>query len=132
MTMPGKGRRSITVNSLRYHYLIAFERSERVSIQSADGNSSFLFVFPFAIMKPSHIAAAIRYGISCGWTPTQKAHDCWLAFDVDANDVAHFEHIPLDDIRQWVKWMGVGLNSRTRVRGTTGPRRQIGCRLQNN
>lgn len=99
MTMPGKGRRSITVNSLRYHYLIAFERSERVLIRSADGNGSFLFVFPFAIMKPSHIAAAIRYGISCGWMPTQKAHNCWLAFDVDANDVAHFEHIPLDDFR---------------------------------
>lgn len=99
MTIPRKGRRSITVDSVTYHYLAAFGRSERVVIQNASGAGSFLFVFSFAIMKPSHIATAVRFGLSRGWTVAESGHDCWLVFDVDADDRSHFEHLPNDDFR---------------------------------
>jgi hypothetical protein len=99
MAIPRKGRRSITVDSVIYHYLVAFERSERVVIQNANGLGSFLFVFPFAIMKPTHVGAAILYGLSRGWEVNGTGHDCWLVFDVDADDRLHFEHLPRDDFR---------------------------------
>ena len=99
MAIPRKGRRSITVDSVMYHYLVDSERSERVVIQNANGLGPFLFVFPFAIMKPSHLAAAIRFGLSHGWKVAESGHDCWLVFDVDADDQSHFEHLPSDDFR---------------------------------
>jgi hypothetical protein len=99
MAIPRKGRRSITVDSVMYHYLVAFERSERVVIQNANGLGSFLFVFPFAIMKPSHLSAAIRFALSRGWNVTESGHNCWLVFDVDAKDQSYFEHLPSDDFR---------------------------------
>ena len=99
MALPRKGRRSITVDDARYHYKIALERSGRAVIQNADGDGAFLFVFPFAIMKPSHVADAVRFAITCGWTPTRSGTPCWLAFDADADDHSHFEHIPNDDFR---------------------------------
>ena len=99
MAIRRKGRRSITVDSVMYHYLVAFERSERVVIQSATGLGSFLFVFPFAIMKPSHLAAAIRFGLLRGWKLTESGHNCWLVFDVDDEDQSHFEHLSSDDFR---------------------------------
>ena len=61
MTLPKKGRQSITVGDAEYHYKVDMVRSGRAVIQSATGNGSCLFVFPFAIMKPSHVAAAIRF-----------------------------------------------------------------------
>jgi hypothetical protein len=99
MTLPRKGRRSITVDGRAYHYQIAIERSERVVVQSADGKGAFLFVLPFALVKPSHVANAIRFAFSRGWTPTQNGEACWLAFDVDAENCSHFEHILGDDFR---------------------------------
>jgi hypothetical protein len=72
MAIPRKGRRLITVDSVMYHFLVAFERSERVVIQNANGLGSFLFVFPFAIMKPSHLSAAIRFALSRGWNVTES------------------------------------------------------------
>jgi hypothetical protein len=99
MTLPRKGRRSITVDDVDYHYKIAFERSERAVIQNADGTGAFLFVFPFAIMKPANVADAIRFAISCEWTPERNGDACWLAFDADTDGRSHFEHIPNDDFR---------------------------------
>ena len=99
MTIPRKGRRSISVDSTEYHYAIPFERSERAVIQLATGRGSCLFVFPFAIMKPSHVADAIRFGIACGWSPENTNNNCWLVFDVDGDDRSHFEHITNDDFR---------------------------------
>ena len=99
MTIPRKGRRSITVDADDYHYKIAFECSERAVIQLAGGSGPCLFVLPFSIMKPSHVADAIRFAVSCGWLSTHDANDCWLAFDADGDDHAHFEHIPNDDFR---------------------------------
>lgn len=99
MAIPRKGRRSITVDSVTFHYLIAVERSERVVIQSANRPSAFLFVFPFAIMKPSHVADAIRFALSRDWNPIQAGCNCWLVFDVDANDQSHFEYVPSADFR---------------------------------
>lgn len=99
MSIPRKGRRSLTVDTVEYHYKIALERSERAVVQLADGSGPCLFVFPFAIMKPSHVADAVRFAISCGWTPTHGANDCWLAFDVDGEDHSLFEYIPNNDFR---------------------------------
>lgn len=99
MTIPRKGRRSISVDSIDYHYAIPYERSERVVIQLATGQGSCLFVFTFAIMKPSHVADAIRFGISCGWRPQNSDDKCWLVFDVDGDDRSHFEHLSNDDFR---------------------------------
>jgi hypothetical protein len=56
-------------------------------------------VFPFAIMKPSQVADAIRFAKLCGWDSTRNGDACWLAFDADADGVSHFEHIPLHDFR---------------------------------
>ena len=99
MTIPRKGRRSITVDSVDYHYVMSFEHSERVVIQTANGNGSFLFVFAFAIMKPSNVADAIRFGISVDWTPAKPGHNCWLVFDVDSDDHSCFEYLQSDDFR---------------------------------
>lgn len=99
MTIPQKGRRSINVDSEVYHYAISFERSERAVIQMANGQGSFLFVFPFAIMKPSHVADAIRFGISNGWKPQQTGKNVWLVFDVDDDGRPHFELLQNDDFR---------------------------------
>ncbi|MCE9553148.1 MAG: hypothetical protein K8T91_07190 [Planctomycetes bacterium] len=99
MTLPKNGRRSITVDGAEFHYMIAFERSERAVIQHASGRGACLFVFPHAIMKPSHVAEAIRFGISKGWTPNHQGDDCWIAFDINAQDGPLFEHIAPDDYR---------------------------------
>jgi len=99
MTLPRRDRRSITVDGVKYHYKIDMERSERAVIQNATGTGAFVFVFPFGIMKPSHVADAIRFATSCGRTPTPGGDACWLAFDADAEDRSHFEHIPGDDFR---------------------------------
>lgn len=99
MALPTKGRRKITVDGVEYHYIISFEHSERVVIQDASGNGAFLFVFPFAILKPAHVADAIRFGLSQGWLRGQSGADCWLAFDVDSNGKSLFEFIPNDDFR---------------------------------
>lgn len=97
MAMPRKGRRSVVVDATRYFYRITFG-SDRMVIQAADGGA-FIFVFPFAILTPVNVAAAIRFAISRGWAPGKKGADCWLAFDVDANGEPHFEYVPLDDFR---------------------------------
>ena len=99
MTLPKKGRRSVTVDHVEYHYLIAFKRSQRAVIQHASGIGAFLFVFPFAIMQPSNVANAIQFAKSCAWNPTLRGEACWLVFDVDASGNSHFEHIPRDDFR---------------------------------
>lgn len=99
MSIPKRGRRSITVDGAKYHYMVHFERSERAVIQNAHACGAFLFVFPFAIMKPSHVADAIRYAISCGWVSSRKGEEYWLAFGVDADGGSHFEHIPNQDFR---------------------------------
>jgi hypothetical protein len=99
MTIPRKGRRSINVDAVDYHYAIPFERSERAMIQLATGQGSFLFVFPFAIMKPSHVADAIRFGLACGWNPNETGSSCWVVFDVDNEQHSHFEHLTNDDFR---------------------------------
>jgi hypothetical protein len=99
MAIPRTGRRSITVDGADYHYKINFDRSERAVIQSACGFGACLFVFPFAVMKPSHVAEAIRFAISCGWVPEKKGDDCWLAFDVDNQDRSCFEYVSNDDFR---------------------------------
>ena len=99
MTIPKKGRRSISVKGADYHYKIAFERSERVIIQSAKGIGACIFVLPFAIMKPKHAADAIRFAKANGWMSDGGRDACWLAFDVDAQDRSYFEHIPNDDFR---------------------------------
>jgi hypothetical protein len=100
MALPRKGRRAITVDSIEYHYMVTFQRSERAVIQLATGTGPCLFVFPFAILKPSHVADAIRFAITRGWSPAKDGEaDCWLAFDVDAEDQSYFEHIPNDDFR---------------------------------
>src|SRR5262245_42601109 len=99
MTLPRRDRRSITVDGVKYHYKIDMERTGRAVIQNADSTGAFLFVYPFTIMKPSHVADAIRFAGSCGWTPTRKGDACWLAFDADTEGWSCFEHIPNDDFR---------------------------------
>jgi len=79
--------------------MVPVERSERIVVQHSDGIGAFLFVFPFAIMKPSHIVDAIRFATSCDWSPTRSGDACWLAFDTDAEGRSNFEHIPLHDFR---------------------------------
>ena len=99
MTIPKKGRSDITVDGTHYHFKIAFNRSERVVIQHASGHGACLFVFPHAIMKPSHVADAIRFGLSRGWPPGKTSEDHWIAFDLDVHEKAVFEFIPTDDFR---------------------------------
>ncbi len=99
MAIPTKGRRTITVDGVEFHYKINFERSERAVIQDASGCGAFLFVFPFAIMKPVHVTDAIRFGLSKGWLHGQTGKDCWLAFNVDSDGKSLFEFIPNDDLR---------------------------------
>lgn len=99
MTIPKRLRRSITVDATSYHYLETFERSERIVIQHDSGRGACLFVFPHAIMKPTHIADAIRFGISKGWSPGKHSEACSLAFDRDSHDSSLLEFIPNDDFR---------------------------------
>ncbi len=99
MTIPRKGRRQVTVDLVDYVYLIPFERSARVVIQSVGFCGAILFVLPFSIMKPSHVANAIRFGRSCGWVPEKKGSDVWLVFDVDSEGRSHFEFVPNNDFR---------------------------------
>lgn len=97
MTLPKSGRRTITVDGKKYHYMIAFERSARAVIQSASGHGACLFVLPHAILKPGHVAEAIRFGQAQGWVPDKTGDDCWIAFHINAQDQARFEHIENDD-----------------------------------
>jgi hypothetical protein len=99
MAIPKRGRRTIAVDGVEYYYKVAFDRSERAVIQSAYGTGACLFVFPFAAMKPRHVADAVHFAMSCGWEPLQNGEAHWLAFDVDADDRSYFEHIPNDDFR---------------------------------
>lgn len=99
MTISKKGRRCIIVDGAEYHYTTDFERSERVVIQHGCGRGACLFIFPHSIMKPSHVADAIRFGLLKGWTPSISADDCWLAFDVDGNGGTLLEFIPKGDFR---------------------------------
>jgi hypothetical protein len=101
MTIPRKLRRTIKVDGVNFHYSTSFaiERSERMVIQVADGAKTSLFIFPFAILKPSHIANAIRFAMARGWAPTQRSENVWLAFDVNAAGESQFELIPNNDFR---------------------------------
>jgi hypothetical protein len=99
MTIPKKGRRRIIVDGAEYYYSTAFERSGRIVIQHGSGRGACLFIFPHSIMKPSHVAEAIRFGLFKGWTPSISPDDCWLAFDVDVNGESLLEFIPNNDFR---------------------------------
>lgn len=99
MTIPKRGRRTITVDDVAFHFKASFERAERIVIQHASGRGACLFIFPHAVMTPTHIADAIRFAITKGWPPGTKGADCWLAFDVDSTGKSLLEFIPADDFR---------------------------------
>lgn len=99
MTLPKRGRRSIDVDGTVYHYVVAYHRSERAVIRRADNSGKSLFVFPFAILKPSNVADAIREARKHDWESRENTSDCWLVFDSDEEGNSHFEFLPLDDYR---------------------------------
>lgn len=97
MTLPKKGRRSICVDAVEYFYIVSFRRSDRAVIQSADGNGSFIFVLPFAILGPKHIATIIQLARNRGWN--SDAENCWVVFDINDNDEVCLEWLANDDFR---------------------------------
>ena len=99
VTIPSKGRRSISVDDVDYYYMVAFERSDRAVVQRIDKVGKSLFVLPFSIMKPSHVADAIRFSKRFDSQEERNATDCWLVFDVDVKGNSHFEHVRNDDFR---------------------------------
>lgn len=99
MTIPKQGRRNITVDGTAYHYMVEFVRSGRMVIKHSSGRGSCLFVFPKTIMKPVHVADAIRFGLSKGWLPGITSSNCWIAFDADEQGRSLLEYIPSDDFR---------------------------------
>ncbi|PQO45774.1 hypothetical protein C5Y93_12670 [Blastopirellula marina] len=99
MTIPKKGRRTIVVDDVAFHYKVSVERAERIVIQLATGSGVCLFILPHSIMKPSHIADATRFALSRGCLPGENSDDCWLAFDAGSKGGSLLEFIPNDDFR---------------------------------
>lgn len=93
MTMPKKKRgwRKITVDGIIYWWNPTYwEATEYVKIIGESGNGSEIFVNPLKIMTPKHIAAAIEFATSTGWT-TKSKNDVWLGFDLDGDQIDIFE-----------------------------------------
>lgn len=99
MTIPRKGRRTISVDDVDYHYKVSFARSERIVIRRSDGAGKCLFLLPFAIMKPAHIATAIRFARFHGWQSDTDRLPCWLVGDLDSNGTPVFERLDNADFR---------------------------------
>lgn len=106
MTMPSKGRSSITVDGDVYHYRIRLNESDRGVIQHGSGQGACVFVLfpsPVLIMRPKHVADAIRHAIDNGWKRAHSGDDVWLSFETDNEDNAILTVLSTDDkiVRDW-------------------------------
>jgi hypothetical protein len=94
MTLPRKGRRSITVDGDVYHWVVRFERSGHVVIQHSTGQGPCLIVEPLDVMEPRHIADAVRFAIGKGWMPQGPQPNFWMGFNNDANQPRYEQILP--------------------------------------
>lgn len=99
MTLPTKGRRSIHVDDIDYCYFVTFRKSDRAVIQSAAGKGPFIFVLPFEILRPSHIATIIKDAVAKGWNSTANRADYWYVFNINAEGRTCLEWLHRDDFR---------------------------------
>jgi hypothetical protein len=86
MAIPKKKRRTITIDDVEYHWVIgnrSDHRLPRATVQESTGAGAKLHIDPVGILKPSDIAAAIRFALVHGWNPRSSGPDTYLGFVED-------------------------------------------------
>jgi len=97
MTLPKKNRRKIVVADEEYFYIVSFRKSDRAVVQLADGTGAFLFVLPFAILRPKNLAAIIQSATARGWNTKNKQENQWVVFNENQNGQTCLEWLADDD-----------------------------------